>query len=114
MFFLSYQLNTPFDRTPPPYPILYLISIFPTIVLIRMIKLLFIFQFNTEGLTFSEGSQVYETYSINGGLFMLYFMTLIYSLLGIYLDQVVPMEFGVSKPWNFCCKSSAKRSRSNG
>lgn len=27
-----------------------------------------------------------------------------YILLGIYLDQVLPTEYGVPKPWNFCCK----------
>jgi hypothetical protein len=35
---------------------------------------------------------------------MLFVMTVVYSLAGIYLDQVVPMEFGVTKPWNFICK----------
>jgi ABC-type glutathione transport system ATPase component len=28
----------------------------------------------------------------------------IYTLLGIYLDQVLPSDYGVPKPWNFCCK----------
>lgn len=39
---------------------------------------------------------------------MLLFMTIFYVILGLYLDQVVPMEFGVAKPWNFCCKKKEK------
>jgi len=31
-----------------------------------------------------------------------------YLLLGIYLDQIVPSQFGVAKPWNFCCKKKVK------
>lgn len=43
-FFLSYQLNTPFDQNAPE-GMLYVCSVFPTIVLIRMIKLIFIYQY---------------------------------------------------------------------
>lgn len=27
---------------------------------------------------------------------------------GYYLDQVLPKEFGVAKPWNFLCRGSAE------
>jgi len=27
-----------------------------------------------------------------------------YGLLGIYLDQIISSQYGVSKPWNFLCK----------
>jgi hypothetical protein len=86
IFFLSYQLNTPFDANPPPSGILYLISIFPTIVLVRMIKLIFIYQYQTEGLEFGKGGQEFDTYSVQGGLVMLLVSTVVFSLLGIYLD----------------------------
>ena len=32
-----------------------------------------------------------------------------YIILGIYLDQIIPSQFGVAKPWNFCCKRKAKQ-----
>ena len=32
-----------------------------------------------------------------------------YTILGLYLDQVVPSQFGVAKPWNFCCKKKRDR-----
>ena len=63
-FFLSYQLNTPFQNNPPPSGVLYLISIFPTIVLIRFINLLFIYQYKTDGMTFGNAGYVFDTYSV--------------------------------------------------
>lgn len=30
---------------------------------------------------------------------------LFWTALGLYCDQVVPSQFGIAKPWNFCCKS---------
>lgn len=32
-----------------------------------------------------------------------------WGILGIYLDQVIPSQFGIAKPWNFCCKCNKKR-----
>lgn len=86
IFFLSYQLNTPFDATPPPSGILYVISMFPTIVLVRMIKLLFIYQYQTDGLEFGKGGQEFDTYSVQGGLVMLFVSFIFYAAIGIYLD----------------------------
>ena len=40
---------------------------------------------------------------------MMLFNVFFYALLGMYLDQVVPSQFGVAKPWNFCCKSKEKK-----
>ncbi len=30
-------------------------------------------------------------------------MAIFYTFLGIYLDQVVPSDYGVAKPWYFLC-----------
>ena len=35
---------------------------------------------------------------------MLVLDLVLWGLLGLYLDQVVPSQFGVAKPWNFLCK----------
>lgn len=112
-FFLTYQLNTPFNNNPPPEGILYIISIFPTIVLIRFIKLLFIYQYQTEGMKFDNAHYSFDTYSVQGALLMLFFMSIVYAALGLYFDQVVPMEFGVAKPWNFLCSKSKRQKVSN-
>jgi hypothetical protein len=85
-FFLTYYIETPFANNPPPEGILYIISIFPTIVLIRFIKLLFIYQYNTEGMTFENSGYAFDTYSVTGALLMLFFMSIFYATLGLYLD----------------------------
>ena len=79
-------MNTPFRNHPPPAGILYVISIFPTIVLIRFVKLLFIYQYQTEGMTFGNAGYVFDTYSVQGAMLMLFFTTIFYLILGIYLD----------------------------
>ena len=40
---------------------------------------------------------------------MLVFDLVFWGLIGLYLDQVVPSDFGVAKPWNFLCKSKANK-----
>ena len=40
---------------------------------------------------------------------MLVLDIVLWGLLGLYLDQVVPSQFGVAKPWNFLCKSKANK-----
>lgn len=47
------------------------------------------------------------------GLIMMSVDCIFYLLLGIYLDQVIPSQFGVAKPWNFCCKRKPKKENSN-
>jgi hypothetical protein len=34
--------------------------------------------------------------------------TVFWTLLGFYLDQVIPSEYGVAKPWNFLCGGKKK------
>jgi len=75
-----------------------------------MIKQVFFFNYQTaEGLNFSSANTPYLGYSFSGGMWMLLLDIVIYTILGLYLDQVVPSQFGVAKPWNFCCKKSVKR-----
>lgn len=69
-----------------------------------MTKMLFFFNYNTrDGLTSSTGSADYEGFSFNGGLWMMFFNVIFWMLLGFYLDQVVPSQYGIAKPWNFIC-----------
>jgi len=109
IFFLCQQLNTPFANNPPAEGVLYLISVFPPIVMMRMIKLMFIYQYRTDGLEFGDGGQSFDTYSVDGVIWMLATMTVVYSALGLYLDQIIQMEYGIAKPWNFLCVSSKSK-----
>ena len=50
-----------------------------------------------------------QGYSFNDGLFMLSLDVILLALLGYYLDQVLPKEYGVAKPWHFLCTAAKKR-----
>jgi len=42
---------------------------------------------------------------------MMAFNVIFWTLLGWYCDQVIPSQFGIAKPWNFCCKCGRRRNR---
>lgn len=46
---------------------------------------------------------------INRCLVFLYLFAAIYLVLALYLYQVVPQTYGVSKKWNFICKEGRKK-----
>jgi hypothetical protein len=74
-----------------------------------MAKQIFFYNQNTaDGLRWSTLNITYQNYSFLGGLLMMIFDVVFWGLLGMYLDQVVPSDFGVAKPWNFLCKSKKK------
>jgi len=54
-----------------------------------------------QGVTFANSSEVYLDYTYETGLFMLIFDAILYTIVGIYLEQVLPKEFGVRLPWYF-------------
>jgi ATP-binding cassette subfamily A (ABC1) protein 1 len=54
-----------------------------------------------QGVSFANSSQVYLEYTYETGLFMLIFDAILYTFIGIYLEQVLPKEFGVRLPWYF-------------
>ena len=71
---------------------------------------MFFYNLNTaNGLTLSEMGNVYQGYSFAGGIGMLLFDLVLWVSAGLYFDQVVPSDFGVAKPWNFCCAKKKKR-----
>jgi len=45
----------------------------------------------------------YQGYSFLGGFMMMLGNCVFWTCLGLYLDQVIPSQFGIAKPWNFCC-----------
>lgn len=40
---------------------------------------------------------------------MMFINVVFWTMLGLYLDQIIPSQFGVAKPWNFLCKSAKKK-----
>lgn len=76
----------------------------------QMIKQVFFYNFQTkDGLDLNTGSIIYQGYSFKGGLLMMTGNVIFYCFLGLYLDQVIPSQFGIAKPWYFCCKKKTVR-----
>jgi ATP-binding cassette subfamily A (ABC1) protein 3 len=46
------------------------------------------------GLTMNNVDMMFENYRVNGGLNMLLLDLIIYSLIGIYLDNILPRSYG--------------------
>jgi hypothetical protein len=60
--------------------------------------------FNTvDGLNFTNSKIEYQGYSFRNGLIFLFADFIFWALIGLYLDQVIPSQFGVAKPWYFIC-----------
>ena len=75
-----------------------------------MVKQLVFYNFRTgDGLQIGGASFLYENYSFTAGMLFLTLDAVLYIFLGIYLDQVLPSEYGVPKPWNFLCKCKKGR-----
>jgi hypothetical protein len=55
------------------------------------VKQIFFYNYNTgDGLAFSTLGMSYQGYSFRGGILMLIFDNILWTFLGLYLDQVVP------------------------
>ena len=107
--FITYELRVLMRGNSTSTFVQYLASICPNICVSRVTKMLFFFNYNTrEGLNVNTGSADYEGYSFNGGVMMLVFNVVFWVILGFYLDQVIPSEYGVAKPWNFLCGGKKK------
>jgi len=112
-FFITLQFYTPFASNPPPDGVLYGLTLFPTVGVSCITKLLFLFNFRTDGLTAGDidktAFEIEGGYSLMGGLMIIAADAIFFTLLGCYLDQVIPQEFGVARPWNFLCKRKSNQ-----
>lgn len=107
---VSYYLIFTISDPATPSSIQYGLSILPNVCMGKIVNQIFFYNYQTdEGLTFSTLSVEYQNFSFRGGILMMLFDVVLWTALGLYLDQVVPSDYGVAKPWNFCCKSSKRR-----
>lgn len=108
--FITFFINFTLWDSSTPGRIQYGLSILPNVAMNQCIKQIFWFNLSTSrGAKWDTIHIVHEQYSLLYGLLMMLFNVVFYALLGMYLDQVVPSQFGVAKPWNFCCKSKGKK-----
>ena len=42
-------------------------------------------------------------FAYSNGIIILLVQIIITTFLGLYLDQIIPSDYGVAKPWNFLC-----------
>lgn len=89
-------------------------SIFPNVGMTFGIYNLYHFETDSTGLSFSNVSIWYNNITFNAALFTLIFDTIFYLLLGLYLDQIVPSQYGVAKKWYFLCTRKFWCSKRNG
>ena len=82
------------------------LSIFPNVGMSFAIYSLYHFETDSVGLNFENTSIWYNNMTYNAAILSLIFDTVFYLLLGLYLDQVVPSQYGVAKKWNFLCTRS--------
>lgn len=81
----------------------YALSIFPNVAMSLGIFNLYDFEANQGGLDFSNISQPLNDVTFTFALVMLVVDSIILTLIGLYLDQILQSQFGVAKKWNFLC-----------
>ncbi len=77
--------------------------IFPWIPLSQTSDISLLLEAGQIGLTADTLGFKHSNYTAGTGLWCLFINVLYMIPLGIYLEQVVPKDFGTSKPWNFLC-----------
>lgn len=63
------------------------------------------------GLTLETAFLPYQSFNFMAGLATQLVCSLLWALIGIYLDKVAPREFGRAEPWNFCFASKRSNFR---
>ncbi|OWZ22804.1 ABCA1 lipid exporter [Phytophthora megakarya] len=64
-----------------------------------------------EGVQFSTMGTLSDNYRLSTALFMFAIDTVLYTLLGLYFDKVMPKEYGTTLKWNFPVSPSYWRGR---
>jgi len=59
------------------------------------------------GLTHTTSHEFYQNFKFAAGLWMLFFGLISFTLLGLYLDAVLPKEFGQKSHPCFCLRKSS-------
>lgn len=102
MFFISAAVSSEDVKNFPKI----ILSLFPPTCL--QLGVIVLAKFESSFLRF-DSSQVlfrYQNYSVGNMYFMLGFDFLLYLFLGFYLENTLPHQFGISKPWYFLCSKS--------
>ncbi|KDO35461.1 hypothetical protein SPRG_18791 [Saprolegnia parasitica CBS 223.65] len=66
---------------------------------------------NSLGITFGNINEPYENFRFITSLYFMAFDIVLYTLLGLYLEKVVPKDYGVTEKWYFFLSPSYWRNR---
>ena len=82
------------------------LSVFPPSSIYLGFILLGKFEMNLKQFYFKDIFYIYTNYSIFVMFIMLIFDALLYLFLGYYLQNILPHDFGIRRPWNFLFTSN--------
>ena len=97
-FFPYYNLNDPLK----PYAGKAAASLLSPTAFGLVMDVLATLEANDVGLQWGNLYEQYGNFSVGAGMFMMFLDFFIYTIIGYYVDQTFPSEFGVQRPWYFC------------
>eukprot|EP00347_Sterkiella_histriomuscorum_P002219 403369012 len=80
-----------------------LASLLPNIGMSFSVFTLYYFESDSTGLNFTNASIINDNISFQIAILTLAFDCVFYLLIGLYLDQVIPSQYGVARKWYFLC-----------
>ena len=100
IFFVSYFSVASFDET-TGYTTKAGLSIFSTVAMAEGFMTLLAFEVNQVGIDFEKLGQTYENYTVGTAIAALAIDAVMYGLVALYLDKVLPKEYGKRELWYF-------------
>ena len=101
---LSYYAGFMYAGQPKTLALKLGLSLIPNASLTFMLEHLLNCEFQGSGLSWEMASIPVQSVSFIEGLAFLVVDIAYLAFLGYYLDQVLPQQYGVAKPWNFLCR----------
>ena len=99
VYFFYYYVT---ELSEPPFVWL----LFPQVTFALVIETIAAFEESAQGVDFNLATVPQGGFTVSTGLGWLFFDFLLYTLIGAYLNVVVPAEFGRALPWYFPCMPS--------
>ena len=106
---LSYYVGFMYTGSNSGNAIKLCVALIPNAALTFMLEHLLQCEFQGSGLSYEFAWLQVQGFAFTDGLAMLAVDVFFLGFLGFYLDQVLPKQYGVAKPWNFICKSLFKK-----